>query len=110
MLPYTGTYAQLGVAIENGLRLALEQSGGKCGGREVELHRQMTSCANAFLFFDGGEVQSPNFPRQSIQGTGLGAVFTWKKLTVDFTPGYALSRILPDQDRYRLDARAELSF
>jgi branched-chain amino acid transport system substrate-binding protein len=36
MLPYTGTYAQLGVAIENGLRLALEEGGGKLGGREVE--------------------------------------------------------------------------
>ena len=39
MLPYTGTYAQLGVAIENGLRLALEQSGGKFGGREVEFFK-----------------------------------------------------------------------
>ncbi|MEO8164610.1 MAG: hypothetical protein ABI619_04365, partial [Betaproteobacteria bacterium] len=27
MLPYTGTYAQLGVAIENGFKLALEQAG-----------------------------------------------------------------------------------
>lgn len=39
MLPYTGTYAQLGVAIENGFRLALEQSGGKFGGREVEFFK-----------------------------------------------------------------------
>ena len=39
MLPYTGTYAQLGVAIENGLRLALEQNGGKPGGREVEFFK-----------------------------------------------------------------------
>lgn len=39
MLPYTGTYAQLGAAIENGLRLALEQSGGKFGGREVEFFK-----------------------------------------------------------------------
>jgi branched-chain amino acid transport system substrate-binding protein len=39
MLPYTGTYAQLGVAIENGLRLALEQGGGKLGGREVEFFK-----------------------------------------------------------------------
>jgi branched-chain amino acid transport system substrate-binding protein len=39
MLPYTGTYAQLGVAIENGLRLALEESGGKLGGREVEIFK-----------------------------------------------------------------------
>ena len=39
MLPYTGTYAQLGAAIENGLRLALEQTGGKFGGREVEFFK-----------------------------------------------------------------------
>lgn len=36
MLPYTGTYAQLGVAIENGFRLALAAQGGKLGGSEVE--------------------------------------------------------------------------
>jgi branched-chain amino acid transport system substrate-binding protein len=36
MLPYTGTYAQLGVAIENGVRMALEEKGGKLGGREIE--------------------------------------------------------------------------
>jgi branched-chain amino acid transport system substrate-binding protein len=36
MLPYTGTYAQLGVAIENGVRMAIEQQGGKLGGREIE--------------------------------------------------------------------------
>ena len=36
MLPYTGTYAQLGVAIENGFRLALADDGGRLGGREVE--------------------------------------------------------------------------
>ncbi len=39
MLPYTGTYAQLGTAIENGLRLALEQAGGKLGGREFEFFK-----------------------------------------------------------------------
>ena len=37
MLPYTGTFAQLGVAIENGFRMALDEQGGKLGGREVEL-------------------------------------------------------------------------
>jgi branched-chain amino acid transport system substrate-binding protein len=36
MLPYTGTYAQLGTAIENGFRLALASQGGLLGGREVE--------------------------------------------------------------------------
>ena len=36
MLPFTGTFAQLGVAIENGLRLALDEKGGKLGGRAVE--------------------------------------------------------------------------
>ncbi len=39
MLPYTGTYAPLGVAIENGFRLALQESGGKLGGREVEFFK-----------------------------------------------------------------------
>lgn len=36
MLPYTGTYAALGVAIENGFRLYLDEQGGKLGGRELE--------------------------------------------------------------------------
>jgi branched-chain amino acid transport system substrate-binding protein len=36
MLPYTGTYAQLGVAIENGVRMAIGERGGKLGGREIE--------------------------------------------------------------------------
>lgn len=36
MLPYTGTYAPLGVAIENGFRMAIDEKGGKLGGREVE--------------------------------------------------------------------------
>jgi branched-chain amino acid transport system substrate-binding protein len=36
MLPYTGTFAQIGVSIENGFRLALDEQGGKLGGRAVE--------------------------------------------------------------------------
>src|SRR5688500_19100368 len=36
MLPYTGTYAQLGAAITNGFRLAVNDRGGKLGGRELE--------------------------------------------------------------------------
>ena len=36
MLPYTGTYAALGTAIENGFRLYVEEQGGKLGGRELE--------------------------------------------------------------------------
>ena len=36
MLPYTGTFAPLGVAIENGFRLALQEAGGKFAGREME--------------------------------------------------------------------------
>ena len=39
MLPYTGTYAQLGIAIENGFRLALAEAGGKFGGREIEFFK-----------------------------------------------------------------------
>jgi branched-chain amino acid transport system substrate-binding protein len=36
MLPYTGTYAALGSAIENGFRLHVQEQGGKLGGREIE--------------------------------------------------------------------------
>ena len=36
MLPYTGTFAQLGVAIENGVRMAIDEKGGRLGGREIE--------------------------------------------------------------------------
>ncbi|MDX3895550.1 ABC transporter substrate-binding protein [Pusillimonas sp.] len=35
MLPYSGTYAALGVAIENGFKLYVGEQGGKLGGREV---------------------------------------------------------------------------
>jgi branched-chain amino acid transport system substrate-binding protein len=36
MLPYTGTFAQLGTAITNGFKLAVAERGGKLGGRELE--------------------------------------------------------------------------
>ncbi|MDQ7957314.1 MAG: ABC transporter substrate-binding protein [Pseudomonadota bacterium] len=36
MLPYSGTYTALGVAIENGFKLYVEEQGGKLGGREIE--------------------------------------------------------------------------
>ena len=36
MLPYTGTFAALGNAIENGFRLYVTEQGGKLGGREIE--------------------------------------------------------------------------
>jgi branched-chain amino acid transport system substrate-binding protein len=36
MLPYSGTYAALGDAIEKGFRLYLAEQGGKIAGREVE--------------------------------------------------------------------------
>ncbi|HXH03680.1 MAG TPA: ABC transporter substrate-binding protein [Candidatus Competibacteraceae bacterium] len=36
LLPYSGTYADLGNAITNGLKLAIEEQGGKLGGKAVE--------------------------------------------------------------------------
>jgi branched-chain amino acid transport system substrate-binding protein len=39
MLPYTGTFAALGTAIENGFRLHLAEQGGKLAGREVEFFK-----------------------------------------------------------------------
>ena len=39
MLPYTGTYASLGTAIENGFRLYVAEQGGKLGGHEIEVFK-----------------------------------------------------------------------
>jgi branched-chain amino acid transport system substrate-binding protein len=36
MLPYTGTFAALGNALTNGFKLAVNDAGGKLGGREIE--------------------------------------------------------------------------
>ena len=36
MLPYTGTFAALGTSITNAFKLAIEENGGKLGGREIE--------------------------------------------------------------------------
>ncbi len=36
MLPYTGTFAALGNAIENGFRLYVAEQGGKLSGRDIE--------------------------------------------------------------------------
>ena len=38
MLPYTGTYAALGRAIENGFKLYVKEQDGKLGGREIEYY------------------------------------------------------------------------
>jgi branched-chain amino acid transport system substrate-binding protein len=37
MLPATGTFAALGNTITNGFKLAIDENGGKLGGREVEI-------------------------------------------------------------------------
>ncbi|HXF80336.1 MAG TPA: ABC transporter substrate-binding protein [Usitatibacter sp.] len=39
MLPYSGTYAALGDAIEKGFRLYLAEQGGRLGGREIEFSK-----------------------------------------------------------------------
>ncbi len=39
MLPYTGTFAALGNAIENGFKLYVSEQGGKLGGREIEFFK-----------------------------------------------------------------------
>ena len=36
MLPYTGTYAALGNSITNAFKLAIDENGGKVGGRDIE--------------------------------------------------------------------------
>lgn len=37
MLPFTGTFAQIGTNVANGLRMALQEQSNKLGGRDVEL-------------------------------------------------------------------------
>jgi branched-chain amino acid transport system substrate-binding protein len=39
MLPYTGTFAALGTAIENGFKVYLEENGGKLAGKTVEFYK-----------------------------------------------------------------------
>ena len=39
MLPFSGTFAALGTAIENGFKLYVQEQGGKLGGREIEYVR-----------------------------------------------------------------------
>ncbi len=39
MLPYSGTFTALGVAIENGFKLYVEEQGGKLAGREIEFFK-----------------------------------------------------------------------
>ena len=39
MLPFSGTYSALGVAIENGFRLHVAEQGGKLAGREIEFFK-----------------------------------------------------------------------
>ena len=38
MLPYSGTYAALGDGITNAFKMAIEQQGGKLGGRDIEYY------------------------------------------------------------------------
>lgn len=39
MLPYTGTFGQIGAGIENAFRMALDEQGGKLAGREIEFYK-----------------------------------------------------------------------
>jgi len=39
MLPYSGTYAALGTAIENGFKLYVAEQGGKLAGREIDYYK-----------------------------------------------------------------------
>jgi len=36
MLPYTGTFGQIGLGISNAFKLAIQENGGKLGGRDIE--------------------------------------------------------------------------
>ncbi|WP_439888392.1 ABC transporter substrate-binding protein [Pseudomonas sp. MBLB4123] len=78
LLPYTGTYAALGEAITNGMKMAIEEQGGSLGGRTVE-YVSVDSEAdpgkavpNMQKLVDGAKVDVVVGPVHS--GVGMGAV------------------------------------
>ncbi|WP_439861923.1 ABC transporter substrate-binding protein [Pseudomonas sp. MBLB4136] len=78
LLPYTGTYAALGEAITNGVKMAIEEQGGSLGGRAVE-YVSVDSEAdpgkavpNMQKLVDGAKVDVVVGPVHS--GVGMGAV------------------------------------
>ena len=54
MLPYTGTYAALGRAIENGFKLYVKEQGGKLGGRELTTGSDL----DLFVTFGRGDAET----------------------------------------------------
>ncbi|MBS7662949.1 ABC transporter substrate-binding protein [Pseudomonas lalucatii] len=78
LLPYTGTYAALGEAITNGMKLAIEQQGGELGGRAVEYvsvdseANPGKAVPNMQKLVDGAKVDVVVGPVHS--GVGMGAV------------------------------------
>ncbi|UTW08114.1 ABC transporter substrate-binding protein [Pseudomonas benzenivorans] len=78
LLPYTGTYAALGEAITNGMKMAIEQQGGELGGRAVEYvsvdseANPGKAVPNMQKLVDGAKVDVVVGPVHS--GVGMGAV------------------------------------
>ncbi|TWC30528.1 amino acid/amide ABC transporter substrate-binding protein (HAAT family) [Pseudomonas sp. SJZ079] len=78
LLPYTGTYAALGEAITNGMKMAIEQQGGQLGGRPVEYvsvdseANPGKAVPNMQKLVDGAKVDVVVGPVHS--GVGMGAV------------------------------------
>nr|WP_268788215.1 ABC transporter substrate-binding protein [Pseudomonas taeanensis] len=78
LLPYTGTYAALGEAITNGMKMAIEQQGGQLGGRAVEYvsvdseANPGKAVPNMQKLVDGAKVDVVVGPVHS--GVGMGAV------------------------------------
>ncbi|WP_369959161.1 ABC transporter substrate-binding protein [Pseudomonas benzenivorans] len=78
LLPYTGTYAALGEAITNGMKMAIEQQGGQLGGRAVEYvsvdseANPGKAVPNMQKLVDGAQVDVVVGPVHS--GVGMGAV------------------------------------
>ncbi|WP_280553340.1 ABC transporter substrate-binding protein [Halomonas sp. 25-S5] len=65
MLPYSGTYAALGEAITNGLKLAIEQNGGQLGGRDV---------AYVVLDSEAKPAKAPQNMSRLVKGDGVDVV------------------------------------
>ncbi|HKJ08734.1 MAG TPA: ShlB/FhaC/HecB family hemolysin secretion/activation protein [Gammaproteobacteria bacterium] len=78
---------------------------------DLELHRRLPWSLDGFTFVDTGAVYTRSASRTSITGAGVGVSWNWKRrVTLDADVGYAVNRVIPNQDSYRFDVRLTVHF
>ena len=80
MLPYSGTFAALGNAIENGFTLYIKENGGKLAGREIVTSKWMMSLTRLRqLIMSINSLSETMWMSLLVQST-LGLQWRWPKL------------------------------